>query len=470
LKSALLIFLLLGPLAMPRAAGTDTTKPNVILIVSDDQGYPDLGCIGSKPILTPNLDRLATEGVRATSFYVTWPACTPSRGSILAGRFPQRNGLYEMVRNDKVDQGYRYTLEEYASSPEMTLGLDVRELTIGDMLTRAGWSCGVVGKWDMGQARQFLPLQRGFEFFYGHGNNGIDYYTHERYGIPSMFRGNERTQEDKGTYATDVFKREALQFIRERKDRPFFLYLAFNAPHGASAFGSDPANPKAKEGVQAPEKYAALYRGKVKDERLARYYGAVTCMDEAIGELMSELTKHGIEKNTLVIFLSDNGGSGNGGNAPLEGGKSSLWEGGLRVPFIARWPDKLPAGRMTYDFLTSLELLPTILAATGVKPPENVKLDGFDMLPVLRGDVESPRKEMFWQHRGNRAARIGDWKWIEGERGALHSGLFDLRNDLGEKADLSKEKPDVVAMMKERFAGWRKEMDKAEPRGPFGKR
>lgn len=442
-------------------------QPNVILIVSDDQGWPDLGCIGSKPVITPNLDRLAAQGVRATSFYVTWPACTPSRGSILTGRYPQRNGLYDMVRNDMVNFGHRYDAEDYAVSPEMTLGLDVREKTIGDMLKPAGFACGVIGKWDMGQARRFLPLQRGFDFFYGHGNNGIDYYTHERYGVPSLFRGNARTEEDKGVYVTDVFRREALRFVGEQAGKePFFLYLPFNAPHGASSFGEGTVagEKKIAEGVQAPEKYVAMYRGKVKDEKLARYYGAVTCMDEAIGALIKLLDEKKITDNTLVMFLSDNGGSGNGGNEPLRGGKSTMWEGGLRVPFIARWPGRLPAGKVTDEFLTALELVPTILAATGAKAPDGVKLDGFDMLPVLRGETKSPRKQMFWQRRGDRAARFENWKWLESEKG---SGLYDVSNDMGEKKDLSKEKPEILKMMRDKFAAWRAEMDETEPRGPF---
>ncbi|HZN36810.1 MAG TPA: sulfatase-like hydrolase/transferase, partial [Pirellulaceae bacterium] len=162
-------------------------RPNILLIVSDDQGWPDLGCIGTKPIQTPHLDRLAKEGVRLTNYYVTWPACTPSRGSILTGRHPLKSGLYDMVRNDLVNYGHRYTEQEYSTSPEMTIGLDPREKTLGDVLRAAGYRCGMVGKWDMGQARRYLPLQRGFDFFYGIGNNGIDYYTHERYGIHSMF-------------------------------------------------------------------------------------------------------------------------------------------------------------------------------------------------------------------------------------------------------------------------------------------
>lgn len=442
-------------------------QPNVVLIVSDDQGYPDLGCIGTKPLITPNLDRLAAEGVRGTSFYVTWSACTPSRGSILTGRFPQRNGLYDMVRNDLVNYGYRYSAEEYAVSPEMTLGLDVREVTLGDMLRKAGYATGCVGKWDMGQARRFLPLQRGFDFFYGHGNNGIDYYTHERYGVPSLFRGNVRTEEDKGKYVTDVFRREALYFLNEHAgQKPFFLYLAFNAPHGASSFGEGEGKngKKVTEGVQAPERYVAMYRGKVKDERLARYCGAVTCMDEAIGAVMEAVEKAGQRENTIFVFLSDNGGSGNGGNEPLRGHKSTMWEGGLRVPFIMRWPGQVPAGKVTDEFLTSLELVPTLLAAAGAKGPEGVKLDGFDMLPVLRGEVKSPRREMFWQRRGEKAARVGNWKWMESEKAR---GLYDLSVDLGETKDLSGERPEVVEMMRGKFEGWRKEMDASEPRGPF---
>lgn len=450
--------------ALTTTASAAQSKPNLLLIITDDQGYPDLGCIGSKPVLTPTLDRLAAEGVRGTSFYVTWPACTPSRGSVLTGRYPQRNGLYDMVRNDMTNYGHRYTPEEYAVSPEMTLGLDPREQTIGDVLRRAGYRTGVVGKWDMGQARRFLPLQRGFDFFYGIGNNGIDYYTHERYGVPSMFRGNERTEADKGAYATDLFKREALRFIGESKDRPWFLYLAFNAPHGASSFGSDPTDKKTREGVQAPEKYVAMYRGKVKDDRLAKYYAAVTCMDEAIGEIIARVKQSGAGENTFLMFLSDNGGSGNGGNAPLKAGKGAMWEGGLRVPFIAWWPGRIPAGKVSDEFLTSLELFPTLTTAAGAKPTPGVKLDGFDLLPVLRGEKKSPRAEMFWQRRSDKVARVGQWKWVESAKGG---GLFDLTADLAETRDLSAEKPDVLARVKGRFEAWRKEMDAAEPRGPF---
>ncbi len=438
-------------------------KPNIVLIVSDDQGYPDLGCIGSKPIKTPNLDKLAVDGVRATSFYVTWPACTPSRGSILTGRFPQRNGLYDMVRNDMVNYGHRYSQDEYAVSPEMTLGLDPKELTIGDMLRTAGYACGVVGKWDMGQAKRYLPLQRGFDFFYGHGNNGIDYYTHERYGIPSLFRGNQRTEEDRGKYITNVFGREAIAFVQSHlNQRPFLLYLPFNAPHGASTLAED--NDGKKPGVQVPQEYIAKYHESLRDNKLANYYAAVTCVDEVIGQLLKAIDDAGQKENTIVMFMSDNGGSGNGGNEPLRGAKSTMWEGGLRVPFVMRWPGKVPAGKVNDEFLTSLEIMPTLLVAAGVAPRANVTLDGFDMLPILGGDHPSPRKEMFWQRRSDKAARVGNWKWLESAKG---QGLYDLTTDLGETKDLTREKPEIAKMLEDRFNAWRLEMDASEPRGPF---
>lgn len=455
--------------------------PNVVLIVSDDQGYRDLGCFGSEEIKTPHLDRLAKGGVKLTNFYVAWPACTPSRGALLTGRYPQRNGIYDMIRNEAPDYGYKYKPGEYEGTFERVGGMDEREILLPEVLGKAGYASAIYGKWDLGVHKRFLPLSRGFDDFYGFSNTGIDYYTHERYGVPSMFRNFKPTTEDKGTYCTSLFEREAFRFLKQEKDRPFFLYLPFNAPHGASNL-----DPVIRGGAQSPEKYKALYpelQARVgTEERTVRRYGSktftvpnkaarrlefvgsVSAMDESIGQVLGFLDEHGLAENTIVIFFSDNGGGGAADNFPLRGAKGQMFEGGIRVPCIVRWPAMLPAGETCDEFLTSLEVFPTLCAAGRAKKPKGVKLDGFDMTPVLQGKKKSKRTEMFWQRRLDKAARVGHWKWVESGRG---NGLFDLRKDLSEKKDLSAERPEILKKLKDRFANWKQEMAVAEPRGPF---
>ncbi len=454
------------------------SKPNVLLIVSDDQGYRDLGCFGSGEVQTPHLDRLAAGGIRLTSFYVAWPACTPSRGALLTGRYPQRNGVYDMIRNEAPDYGYRYKPGEYESTLERIGGMDTHEVLLPRMLKAAGYTSGIFGKWDLGVHRRFLPLARGFDEFYGFVNTGIDYYTHERYGVPSMYRNNSPTTADKGTYCTDLFEREAVRFLKTKRREPFFLYVPFNAPHGASNL-----DPTIRGGAQAPDRFKAMYPGllaQVGTERRTRYgktytvpnraarrlefVGSVTAMDAAIGRLLDLLDEYGIADNTIVLFFSDNGGGSSADNAPLRGRKGQMFEGGLRVPCIVRWPGKIPAGTTSDAFLTSLEVVPTLCAATGAAPPKGVVLDGFDMLPVLQGKKRLLRSEMFWQRKLDKGARVDHWKWVESSRG---SGLFDLRHDLRERRDLSKEKPEVLKNVQARFTNWKKQMQAAAPRGPF---
>ncbi len=470
---ALLALLLVT--AGPVRAASD--KPNILLIVSDDQGYNDLGALLPE-IITPNLDRLAKEGVRLTNFYVAWPACTPSRASLLTGRYPQRNGIYDMIRNEAPDYGYKYPPAEYEVSFERIGGMDEREVLIPKMLKSANYVSGIYGKWDLGIHKRYLPTSRGFDDFYGLVNTGIDYYTHERYGVPSMYRNTSLTEEDKGTYATYLFEREALKFLENHSDEPFFLYVPFNAPHGSSSL-----DPKIRGTVQAPEKYEDMYppvekefqEGKrygepamvpTKEKRVRDYRAAVTCMDDSIGKMLDVLEEKGIADKTIVIFFSDNGGSGGADNSPLRGHKSQTWEGGIRVLSIVRWPGGgIPAGTTNDAFLSSMELFPSLASATGAKLPDNVILDGYDWWSTLRGETESPRKEMYWKRRDRLAARVGDWKWVD--MGGKEGGLFDLSQDIGEKNDLSEEKPEVLKMMKDKFNAWMKEMDEAEPRGPF---
>lgn len=455
-------------------------RPNILLIVSDDQGYNDLGILGNG-IITPSLDRIAKEGTRLTNFYVAWPACTPSRAAMLTGRYPQRNGIYDMIRNEAPDYGYKYKPAEYEVSFERIGGMDEREIIIPRMLKSAGYKSGIYGKWDLGTLKRYLPTSRGFDDFYGLVNTGIDYYTHERYGVHSMYRNLHRSEADKGTYCTYLFEREAIRFLeRHATKEPFFLYVPFNAPHGSSAL-----KPEIRSTVQAPDEFKKMYSpvdpefreaekfryaspAKVvtREARKRDYRAAVTCMDASIGKMLDILDEKGIRDDTIVIFFSDNGGSGGADNTPLRGHKGQTWDGGIRVPCLIRWPrGKVPAGNISDEFLTSLELFPSFAAATDAALPNGVILDGFDWWPVVRGEQVSPRKEMFWQRKELIGARVGNWKWVD--MGGQSGGLFDLVTDIGEKKDLTSERPDILTMVKARYANWLKEMEAAEPRGPF---
>ena len=438
------------------ASSAAASRPNILLIVSDDQVYSDLGCFGASDVKTPRLDRLAAEGVRMTDFYVAWPACTPSRGSILTGRYPQRNGLYDMIRNDVVDYGHRFTEAEYAVSPEMTLGLDLREIVIAQPLEHAGYALRrdrQVGQ--RASSAAFCRWRAGSTFSTALPTRASTTGPTSATAFPRCFAATSGSRSQAMPRTCSAAKRSASSNRPVR--RPFFLYLAFNAPHGASTL--DPEQKVA----QAPEESLSQYAHIAARGR--RYKCAcISRMDEAIGKILDHLQAEHLADNTLVIFCSDNGGGGRGQTGPLRGKKNQVFAGGLRVPLVARWPGKIPAGQTRGEFVTALELFPTLLAAAGASAPAGVVLDGFDMLPVLAGKQPSSRKEMFWQTREGKAARAGSIKWVESAAG---SGLFDLAHDEGEQHDLSSERPELLAEMQSRFNAWRCEMDAAEPRGPF---
>ncbi|WP_146533102.1 sulfatase family protein [Rubripirellula reticaptiva] len=475
MKPLLIAYVLMAVATAIQAA----ERPNILLIVSDDQGYNDLGELGNG-IITPALDRLSREGTRLTNFYVSWPACTPSRASLLTGRYPQRNGIYDMIRNEAPDYGHKYSPDEYAVTFERIGGMDEREVIIPAVLKPVGYKSGIYGKWDLGALKRFLPTSRGFDDFYGFVNTGIDYFTHQRYGVPCMVRNLSPTDTDKGTYCTYLFQREAVRFLGEHANKkPFFLYVPFNAPHNSSAL-----DPTTRSSVQAPDKFKEMYppvdaETKIAtkyrygtpatlataDARRRDYRAAVTCMDAAITEMLNMLDQKQILDDTIVIFFSDNGGSGGADNSPLRGHKGQTWEGGIRVPCIVRWPNGgVRAGAINNAFLSSLELMPSLASAAGAELPTDIALDGFDWWPTLRGETTSPRKEMFWKRRDQLGARIGKWKWVKmGDAG----GLFDLETDIKEQNDLSESRPKILEMVKAHYADWLNEMEAAEPRGPF---
>jgi len=477
---------LLAILAITATSAAD--RPNILLIVSDDQGYNDLGFLGNG-IITPALDRLAREGTRLTDFYVAWPACTPSRAAFLTGRYPQRNGMYDMVRNEAPDYGYLYKPAEYEVSFERIGGMDTREIVVAEVLQSAGYQTVIFGKWDLGSLKRFLPTRRGFDRFYGFVNTGIDYYTHERYGVPSMYRDGNPTTEDRGTYCTDLFEREALGFLEQRdRDRPFFLYLPFNAPHNSSAL-----EPVIRSSVQAPTKYKQMYP-EVAEETQVRnnyrygnpatvttsaarrrdYRAAVTAMDASIEKVLKHLESEGSLDDTIVIFFSDNGGSGGADNTPLRGRKAQLWEGGVRVPCLVRWPGgDVPGGHTSNAMLSSLELFPSLLVAAGMDARIGVPLDGKNWWSALQGaagskdakDRYAVRESMFWKRRDHLAARVGDWKWRK--IGESPPELYNLADDIGETENLATSRPEKLAELESRFTRWQNKMDAAPSRGPF---
>ena len=307
------------------------------------------------------------------------------------------------------------------SSPEMTIGLDPREKTLGDVLHARRLSLRHGRQVGHGPGQALPAAARGFDFFYGHGNNGIDYYTHERYGVHSMFAGNERTKADKGTYATDLFRREALAVYSQdtspqasERPQPWFLYLCFNAPHGASSFGADEKNPKSRSGVQAPEEYVAKYADAKLSENLKRYYAAVTCMDDAIGEMLGADQASGEEQNTLVIFQSDNGGSGNGGNAPLRGAKRArCGKAACACPSSPAGRRKIPAGRVSDEFLTTLELHADVSGGCGAQTPKRACSTATTC--CRRWPAKRPRREP--KCSGNSAAKKPrGWATTNGSR------------------------------------------------------
>ena len=414
-------------------------RPNIIVIMADDLGYADVGFQGCKDIPTPHLDALAKRGVVCTNGYVTHPFCSPTRAALLTGRYQQRFG-------------HEYNPAWLPGNEDVGLPLD--QPTLADALKGLGYTTGAVGKWHLGAHPSFHPNRRGFDSYFGLLGGGHQYFNHNTYKTDPMrarqeyliplVRNDKPVEESE--YLTDALGREAAAFVDANRSKPFFLYLAFNAPHTP---------------LQAPQKY--LDRVKDIQDKKLRTYGAMICgMDDAVGVLAAKLKEHGLTENTLVFFFSDNGGPAgvtNCRNTPLRGAKGQVYEGGIRVPFVVSWPAKLKPGKFDQP-VSSLDVFPTALTAGGGDAPKRAKLDGLDLLPYLRGESGASLADrvLFWRTGGGQrfAVRAGTLKLVK--VGKDPAELYDLGADIAEATNFADKKPADVAALQQRLDTWNSEL------------
>lgn len=421
-----LVFMTLSIAALLSATdlAAETKKPNIVLIVADDLGYGDLGIHGGKDIPTPNIDALAKAGVRATSGYVSGPYCSPTRAGLLTGRYQQRFG---------------HEFNPGGGGGNEAIGLSLDEVTLPARLKDAGYVTGMVGKWHLGNASQFHPQQRGFDEFFGFLGGAHPYFPGSPANNP-ILRGTEAV--DDPTYLTDAFAVEATGFIERQKDKTFFLYLPFNAVH----------NPQ-----HAKVEHLELFK-QIADERRRTYAGMLSALDDAVGQVIAKLKSHGFEENTLVFFISDNGGPPVNGstNTPLNGQKATTWEGGVRVPFFVKWPAKIQAGAVYDQPIIQLDILPTALAAARAVGTSKAPLDGVNLLPYLTGEnKDAPHANLYWRFGEQIALRQGDWKLLK-VRGDKAPRLYNLKDDIGEQHDLAAAQPEKVQKLQAEWDAWDK--------------
>jgi arylsulfatase A-like enzyme len=446
LRPLLSLFLLtfcLFPLTYSLAAA----RPNIIVIVADDYGYADVGFNGCTDIPPPNLDSLARRGARFSNGYVTHPYCSPSRAGLLSGRYQQRFGH---------EANPTYLPEDTA------VGLPVTETLLPRLLADAGYVTGAVGKWHLGAAPCFRPAARGFAESYGFLGGGHQYLplTNKatgavadwkvEYNAPLLKNGAEQPFDG---YMTDILSREAAAFVTRHTAEPFFLYVAYNAVHTP---------------LQAPEKYLSRLPN-IADPRRRTYAAMTVAMDDGVGQVLAALRAGGIEKDTQVWFFSDNGGPATNVaptcNAPLRGHKGSLYEGGIRVPFVLQWPAAVKPGTVIDVPVISLDLFATALAVADAKPANSQAPDGLSLLPLLKGDTANfDSRVLHWRDGGGKAGkwaiRQGRWKLVRTGT-PLHPGpleLFDLAADISEAKNLASENPEIAARLQKLHDAWNAEL------------
>jgi len=432
MKRPLLFVLLVVCAFIPSLALAQTAPPNIVVILADDLGYGDVGFNGCPDIPTPNIDSLASNGVLCTNGYVTHPLCSPSRAGLITGRYQQRFGYENQLLND-------------ASNPR--LGLPMQELLLPQLLKPMGYVCGAIGKWHLGYALNFHPIQRGFNEFFGFLGGDSEYFN------ARVLRGETPVVEPE--YLTDAFTREAVSFIDRYATQPFFLYLAYNAPH-------------------QPHETTQAYLDRVAnipDPQRRKYAAMVVALDDGVGQVLQTLQANNILNNTLIIFLSDNGAphlaDTVNSNAPLRGYKSDMLEGGIRVPFAVQWTDRLPANVVYDDMVSSLDIVPSAATAAGVSLPTDRAYDGLNIIPYLAGEQVSPERTLFWRWFGLGpdgplgaintiwAVRSGPLKLVvERAKDDQPPALYDVLSDIGETQDLAPIQPEHVRSLTQLYAQW----------------
>lgn len=424
-------------LAAPAILRGAASRPNILLLFADDLGYGDLRCYGCPDIRTPNLDKFATEGVKFTRFYSNAPECTPSRAALLTGRYQQRVGGLECAIG--LAGVGRYDEAAWLQS-RGELGLPSSEPTIASELSHAGYDTCISGKWHLGYDEKFSPMRHGFDDAYYLLGGAVDYVTHTETDGRHVFLDNGKPVQPKG-YMTDLLADRALAWMRNRPSRkPWFLYLPFTAPHNPFQAPGDGPVDEANWNKGSRETYAKM----------------VEHMDRRIGDILGALAKRPDASNTIVVFLSDNGGPARARNAPFRGLKSSLFEGGIRVPCILRWPDRIKPMESA-QASANVDLTASLLSAAGVKPSR--KGDGIDLNPLLARGGEPVSRTLFWRYKRaaarRRAVSDGDLKYID-DSGSKY--LFDLAADPGEKVNLATSRPADVERLGQRLSQWENEV------------
>jgi arylsulfatase A-like enzyme len=423
---------------------SQNTPPNLIVIMTDDQGYADVGFNGCEDIPTPNIDAIANNGVKFTRGYVTYPVCGPSRAGFLTGRYQGRFGFSD---NPSINPN------------DPSAGLPVEEETIAEVLKKSNYNNAIIGKWHMGTHPRFHPLERGFDYFFGFLSGGHNYFP-EKLNINDLSEvkrkwqwyatkiKENRTVVEIEDYLTDELSQSAVKYIEKQvsNDQHFMLYLAYNAPHTP---------------LQATPKYLSRF-DHIKDPKRKTYAAMVSAVDDGVGQILKTLKKSGIEENTIVVFLSDNGGAKNNGsdNRPLRGRKSDLFEGGIRVPFAMQWKGTIPAG-MTYEKnVSSLDIMATIVAQNKISIDKKRTLDGVNLIPFLNGENDSePHDYLFWRKIKYNAMAVmtGDQKLVKNKRNDFKE-MFNLSSDLSETYNLIEKNNTQSKSMQLEWELWNAEL------------